>query len=81
LILGIALSAVGARAAEEAGPPCSATVKDHCIEGASSSAGKWHKHVARHHKRKMAMAKPAASAPAKAAVPAPAKPVAKPKGK
>jgi hypothetical protein len=81
VILSMALSAVGVRAAsEEAGPPCSATVKDHCMEGAGSAgvAKMRHNHAARHHKHQLAMAKPAASAPAK---PASATPATKPKAK
>jgi hypothetical protein len=64
-ILSMALSAVAARAESESGPPCSATVKDHCIEGASAGMAKMrHKHVV-HHKHQVAMAKSTASAPAK----------------
>jgi len=78
MILSMALSAVAVRAETEAGPPCSATVKDHCMEGASSGMAKMrHKQVVRHRKHQMAMAKPAASAPAKAAHATPAKPKAK----
>lgn len=74
VILSMALSAVAVRAEGETGPPCSAAVTDHCIEGASSGMAKMrHKHVVRHRKHQMAMAKPAASVPAK--------PAAKPKTK
>ena len=69
VILGMALSAVGARAADEtSGPPCSATVKDHCIEGASGGGAMGHKHVVHHRKHKATAAKPA---------PAPVKPAAR----
>jgi hypothetical protein len=85
MILAMALSAVGAGAAgETAGPPCSATVKDHCMEGAAGSAGaaKSHKHAVRHGKHKPATAKPAVAAkPAASAKPAPAKPSAAPHAK
>jgi hypothetical protein len=75
-ILNMALSAVAVRAEGEAGPPCSATVKDHCMESAAGGMAKMrHKHVVRHRNHRTAMAKPAASAPAKPA--AAAKPKAK----
>jgi hypothetical protein len=80
-ILSMALSAVSARAADEmSGPPCSATVKDHCIEGASGEGAKSHKHAVHHRKHKAATTKaaaPAKPAPAKPAAAAPAKPKAK----
>ena len=77
-ILSMALSAAAVRAEGEMGPPCSATVKDHCMEGGAGSSGmaKMHrKHAVRHHKHQTAMAS------TKAAPAAAAKPAAKPKGK
>jgi len=75
-ILSMALSAAAVRAEGETGPPCSATVKDHCMEGMSSAMAKLrHKPVVHHRKHRMAMAKPAASA--KPAPSAAAKPKAK----
>jgi hypothetical protein len=77
IILSMALSAVAVRAEGESGPPCSATVKDHCMEGASGGMARMRHRHAVHHKHHMAMAKPAAPAPAKPAPAAPAKPKAK----
>ena len=79
VIFTMPLSAIAARAAsEDAGPPCSATVRDHCMEGGAAGSAKIrHKHVARHHKPQMAMAKSAGSVAAKPASPASAKPKAK----
>jgi hypothetical protein len=75
MIFSLALSAVAVRAEGEMGPPCSATVKDHCMEGGAGAVKTWHKRVVHHRKHQTAMAttKP---------TPAPAaKPAAKPKGK
>lgn len=79
MLLSMALSAVAARAASEAaGPPCSATVKDHCMEGASSRVATMrHKHVVRHHKPQTVMAKPASLGPSKPVATAAVKPKAK----
>ena len=66
-VMGLALSAIAVRAeGEGAGPPCSATVKDHCMEGASSGRAMMRKHAVRHRKHHMAMAN-AVPASAKAA--------------